>query len=425
MQTQNSNRTLWIVLGGLGVMAFFTLCGILVWGTVLIFSSTPAAQPPVALESPSSRVEIARPTPLPVQPIQIPAGVEDVESILLRSIYAAVNPSVVNLSVLSFSSNIPQQQLFPLPTPPSGPNPESLIPQGQGSGFVWDYEGHIVTNAHVVEGADQVQVSFWDGTVSVAEVIGLDGHSDLAVIKIDPTGYDLRPVARGNLDEVEVGDRVVTIGNPFGYAGTMTSGIVSAIGRSIPALTTFSIPEAIQTDAVINPGNSGGPMLNQRGEVIGVNAQIRVSNMSNTGIGFAIPITIVERVIPGLIRDGRYQHAYIGISGNTFSPICAEALNLSAELRGAYVVSVLGGTPAARAGLRGGSEPANSNLIGVCPDRRGGDLITAINGEPVRQFDDILIYLTRYTSPGDEITLTILRGGNVRDLTVRLAPRPE
>jgi 2-alkenal reductase len=409
-------------------MVFFTLCGILVWGTVLIFSSTSPAQPSAQLESPPSRMEVVRPTPMPVQPILIPADVEDVETALLRSIYAAVNPSVVNLSVLSFRSNIPQQQLFPFPSPESGesgPSPESLIPQGQGSGFVWDQEGHIVTNAHVVEGADQVQVSFWDGTVSVAEVVGVDGHSDLAVIKIDPAGYDLRPVARGNLDEVGVGDRVVTIGNPFGYAGTMTSGIVSAIGRSIPALTTFSIPEAIQTDAVINPGNSGGPMLNRLGEVIGVNAQIRVSNMSNTGIGFAIPVTIVERVIPKLISDGSYQHAYIGISGNTFSPICAEALNLSPELRGAYVVSVLNGTPAARAGLRGGNQPTNSNLVGVCPDRQGGDLITAINGEPVRQFDDILIYLTRYTSPGDEITLTILRNGNVRDLTVRLAPRPE
>jgi S1-C subfamily serine protease len=277
----------------------------------------------------------------------------------------------------------------------------------------------------VVEGADQVQIRFSDGTATVAEVIGYDNHSDIAVLRIVPDGYTLVPVARGNLDEMEVGMRVAAIGNPFGFEGTLTSGIVSAIGRSIPALTSFSIPEAIQTDAVINPGNSGGPLLNERGEVIGVNAQIRVSQLGNTGIGFAIPITIVERVVPALIAEGRYEHSYIGISGSTLSPICTEVLGLPVGIRGAYVGDILPGTPAARAGLRGGSEPVETNLMGVCPQQAGGDLITAIDGQPVTRFDDILIYLERNSSPGDQIVLTVLRDGEERSIEVTLAARPD
>jgi serine protease Do len=428
-ENKRRNRTLWIVLGGTALILFFSICGVLFIGSYLLFNTTETTTQSALVE----RAELARPvavaTVVPVQPIQIPPGMEDYETAVLTALYRQVSPSVVNVDVLSFGSNLQPTQpfLFPQGTPAIPDlqiDPETLFPRGQGSGFIWDAEGHIVTNAHVVEGADQVQIRFADGTVTIAEVVGTDNHSDLAVLKINPAGYAIAPVARGNIDEVQVGMRVAAIGNPFGFEGTLTSGIVSAIGRSIPALTSFSIPAAIQTDAVINPGNSGGPLLNERGEVIGVNAQIRVSQMSNTGIGFAIPISIVERVVPALITEGVYEHSYMGISGNTFSPICADVLDLPAGTRGAYVSQVLSGTPAARAGVRGGSERISTNMMGVCPEQRGGDLILAIDNQPVIRFDDILIYLERYTSPGDQVVLTVIRDGQEREIAVTLSARP-
>ncbi|MCB0113249.1 MAG: trypsin-like peptidase domain-containing protein [Caldilineaceae bacterium] len=433
--TGQNRRILWIVLGAISLIFVFSICGVIfVGGYFLINTASVSTERSVGVETAE---EFVRPavvaTPVPVQPILISPDVEDYETAILSAIYEQVAPSVVNVETLSLGSSLQRDQSFLFPTPPSGTpivpefqiDPDSLIPRGQGSGFIWDLDGHIVTNAHVVEDADQVQIRFSDGTISVAEVVGLDEHSDLAVLRIDPAGYPLAPVARGDIDDVNVGDRVAAIGNPFGFEGTLTSGIVSAIGRSIPALTSFSIPEAIQTDAVINPGNSGGPLLNERGEVIGVNAQIRVSDLGNTGIGFAIPISIVERVVPVLIVDGVYQHSYIGISGNTYSPICSDVLGFPKTIRGAYVSSVLSGTPAARAGLRGGEEAAESNLMGVCPEMAGGDLILAIEDQPVTQFDDLLIYLERFTSPGDTVQLTILRDGEERTIDVTLAARPD
>jgi len=420
---KKSNRSLWLVVGGIGalviLLSFFAV--ILVAGFFFVSGSATRSE---ITETASVRAPLVQELSIPApaaQPVVIGEDVVDYETAVLVAIYEKVGPSVVNLDVLSFQRNMPQQ-LFP----ESGQiNPETLIPQGQGSGFVWDADGHIVTNAHVVDNADQVQVTFPDGTVTIAEVIGVDRHSDLAVLEIDPTGYNLVPVARGDLDAMKVGMRVAAIGNPFGFEGTLTSGIVSAIGRSIPGLASFSIPESIQTDAAINPGNSGGPLLNERGEVIGVNAQIRTSAGSNSGVGFAIPITIVERVIPILIAEGRYEHSYIGISGNTFSPICAEGLGLDAQIRGAYVSAVLPGTPAAKAGLRGGTVEIESNSIGVCPSMAGGDLIIAIDDSPVTRFDDLLVYLQRHTSPGDTVTLTVLRAGRTIEVDVVLAPRPE
>ncbi len=429
------SRALWVVLGVVGLILVFSICGVVFVGGFFFLNTVSDSQESTIRVERAE--ELVRPaavaTAVPVQPLQIPANSQDYESEILRAIYQSVAPSVVNVETLSLGSSFQRDQSFLFPTPQEGTpvvpdlqiDPNSLIPRGQGSGFVWDLDGHIVTNAHVVEGADQVQVKFSDGTVTIAEVVGIDDHSDLAVLRIDPEGYPLAPVARGNIDDVTVGDRVAAIGNPFGFEGTLTSGIVSAIGRSIPALTSFSIPEAIQTDAVINPGNSGGPLLNQRGEVIGVNAQIRVSDLGNTGIGFAIPISIVERVVPSLIVEGAYEHSYIGISGSTFSPICAEPLDLPKTIRGAYVVAILPGTPAARAGLRGGSDQIDTNLMGVCPATVGGDLILAIDDQPVSRFDDLLIYLERHTSPGDTVTLTVLRNGEEREVDVTLTERPD
>ncbi len=362
-------------------------------------------------------IRVVAPAPEPVVVIATPES-GDYESAVLKSIYAQVNPSVVNITALSSGrelNNLGNHNF----------NEEDLLPAGGGSGFVWDEYGHIVTNHHVVEGSSQLQVTFNDGSVAVAEIIGVDVSSDLAVLQIDPEGYTLHPVRRGNMNEIEVGNRVVAIGNPFGLAGPVTSGSVSALNRSLMASNSFNIPAAIQTDAAINPGNSGGPLLNEQGEVIGVNAQIRSEVRANSGVGFAIPIAIVERVVPALITDGKYQHSYMGVRGETVSPICAEDLQIEKSLRGAYISEVIRGTPAAKAGLRGGNQASGTKYLSICPENIGGDIILAINDEPISSFDDILAYLEYYTSPGDVVTLKVLRDSQTITLEMTLAPRPE
>ncbi len=360
---------------------------------------------------------LAVPTPPVV--IATPASGMDYETAVLENIYAQVNPAVVNVTVLAQGhAGVPQDML------PRDLDPNELLPVSTGSGFVWDLEGHLVTNYHVVEGAEEVQITFADGTVSIAEVVGTDTDSDLAVLKIDPTGYHLAPVRLGRLDEVHVGMRVAAIGNPFALEGTLTSGIVSAIGRSIPARDNFSIPDSIQTDAAINPGNSGGPLLNERGEIIGVNAQIRSESGSNSGVGFAIPINVVNRVVPALIANGEYAHSYMGVSGSTLSPICAADLGLPNTLRGALINQVLPGTPAARAGLRAGDTDITTRYPSICPPQRGGDVIIAINDQPVSRFDDVLAYLQGATSPGDTVTITVWRDSDPVDIELTLAARP-
>jgi S1-C subfamily serine protease len=397
-------------------------CGLVRPATLARLLSTPTVEKTavVTRAAPKSVPE----TPLPEKPsasaeaprviISVPAGA-DVESEILKAVYDKVSPSVVsivNLASLQDSSSS-----------------DVTVPESQGSGFVWDTQGHIVTNDHVVEGAKEIRVTFSDGVELPAEVVGADPDSDLAVIKVDPTLIDLVPVEPGALDEVVVGQRAIAIGNPFGLEGTMTSGIVSAIGRSIPALTGFSIPLAIQTDAAINPGNSGGPLLNERGQVIGVNAQIRSDAGVNSGVGFAIPVNIVQRVAPALIRDGSYRHAYLGVSGRTYSPAWAEALGLSRETRGAYIIAVVKGGPSEAAGLRAGTT-LTKILLGVGTDgleylRSGGDLIIAIDDEPVTTFDDLLVYLESRKSPGERVSLTVLRGDNDQQtITVVLGQRP-
>ncbi len=360
---------------------------------------------------------VATATPRVQVVIQPPADGVDYETAVLTNIYEQVNDSVVNISIYLLGSSL-HEELIP------GLDPDDLFPTSGGSGFVWDAEGHIVTNNHVIEGADRIIVRFSDGTMSVAEVVGSDADSDLAVLKVEPTGYSLLPVLRGNLDDVRVGQRVAAIGNPFGFEGTLTSGIVSAIGRSIPSRASFSIPASIQTDAPINPGNSGGPLLNERGEVIGVNAQIRSEERANSGVGFAIPISIVERVVPALIANGAYEHPYIGISGSTFNPICADLLGFDPTLRGAIVEDVIRGTPAARAGLVGGSQELTSDYPDVCPQQSGGDLIVAVNDVPVGSFDDVLSFLQRFASPGDTVDFTVLRAGESLTVAVTLGARP-
>jgi 2-alkenal reductase len=414
---QSSNTILW-VLGG--------ILSLILGGCVLVFaagvflltggSSNPQIVPQrLSAESVPTRRSVAVVTPRPLVVIATPENGVDYETAVLENIYERVNPSVVNNTVLG-QGNL----RLPDGTLPRGFGPEDFLPISSGSGFVWDIEGYIVTNHHVVEGADQVQITFSDGTVAVAEVVGADADSDLAVLRIDPEGYNLLPVQRGKLEDVRVGMRVAAIGNPFGLEGTLTSGIVSAMGRSIPARESFSIPDSIQTDAAINPGNSGGPLLNERGELIGVNAQIRSEVRSNSGVGFAIPVTIIERVVPALIAGGVYHHSYMGISGGTFSPICAHDLGLPA-----MVLEVLPNTPASKAGLRGGDQPSSTRYPSICPEQIGGDLIRAINDQPITKFDDLLVYLQRYTSPGDSVTLAVWRDGEEVLIDVTLEQRPD
>ena len=294
---------------------------------------------------------------------------------------------------------------------------------------MWDANGYIVTNNHVVEGADGLNVTFADGIELPAELIGADPDSDLAVIKVDPTHVTLVPSERGKLEEVVVGQRAIAIGNPFGYDNSITTGIVSALGRSIESQSGYNIPLAIQTDAAINPGNSGGPLLNDRGQVIGVNFLISSPVRGNSGVGFAIPVNIVERVIPALIERGGYTHAWLGVSGRTYSPAWADALGFAPDARGAYVMTVRPDGPARRAGLRGGTQDTNIPLAAgmgsVLYLQKGGDLILGIDNQPVTTFDDILIYLESYKSPGDQVQLQVMRpGGENQTLTLTLGERP-
>lgn len=318
-------------------------------------------------------------------------------------LYRRANPSVVQVTTYVSEGGV-------------------LENSGDGSGFVYDETGHIVTNAHVVHGSSQVEVTFSDGSVKLGQVIGEDPHSDLAVIEVAELPAEALPLPLADIDQVVVGQTVVAIGNPFGWGGTLTRGIVSGLGRSIPALTTFRIPQSIQTDAPINPGNSGGPLLNLKGEVIGVNAQIETQNGVgvNSGVGFAIPASIVARVVPQLIEFGKYDWPWLGVSGGNVFPTLVKAMSLPVE-RGAYIVEVFPNTPADDADLHGFTEEVTVDGRQVLV---GGDVITAIDDNPVVAFDDILLYLTLHTVPGQQVTLTVLRDGEYQNIVVTLQRRP-
>lgn len=306
-----------------------------------------------------------------------------------------------------------------------------ITDQGQGSGFVYDKNGHIVTNEHVIEGAKNVEVRFNSGFMAYGTVIGIDLDSDLAIIKVDVPAEELFPLPLGDSDSLKVGQTVVAIGNPFGLESTMTVGIISALGRILYSARTtpdgnpFSAGDIIQTDAAINPGNSGGPLFNINGEVIGINRAIRTTNFTesgdpvNSGIGFAISINMVKRVVPVLIETGKYDYPFLGISSmDALSLDMVNALDLS-QYTGAYVTAVVSGGPADKAGIKAGSTPTNiPGLLG------GGDLIIAIDGRETRTFDEMLAYLITNKGPGDAVVLTVLRGTEKVDVTVTLGKRP-
>jgi 2-alkenal reductase len=326
---------------------------------------------------------------------------------ILVDIYQKSNPGVVAIQVLSESGD------------------------GLGSGFVIDKEGHIITNFHVIEDVSDIEVDFATGFKTRGVVVGTDTDSDLAVIKAEAPPEELFPLPLGDSSNLKVGQTVVAIGSPFRFNGTMTTGIISSLGRTLDSIRTapggdfFTAGDIIQTDAAINPGNSGGPLLNLDGEVIGVNRAIRTFNFTsqddplNSGIGFAIAINIVKRVAPSLIIEGGFDYPYLGISSlSDISLLQQEALNLPIS-SGAYVTTVTPNSPAERAGLHGGATPTEiTNLFS------GGDLITEIDGRTIQTFSDLLSYLIQEKSPGDTITLTILRDEQELELDLTLGKRP-
>ena len=296
-----------------------------------------------------------------------------------------------------------------------------IVPSnGVGSGFVFDKNGHVITNEHVVDEAEKVVVTFLDGRSYNAEVVGVDAATDIAVIQVDADPSLLKPLHIGDSSNLKVGMGVAAIGNPFGLSGTMTAGIISALGRLLPQETGFSIPDVIQTDAAINPGNSGGPLLNSRGEVIGINTAIQSATGEFTGVGFAIPSNTIAKIVPRLIADGVYHHPWVGISGRDIDPALAKALNL-VDARGFLIVNVVEGSPAEKAGLKGSAETREVDGVEY---PFGGDVIISVDGKIVRQIDDILIHLQRYKAVGDEMVLEVLRDGRVSNFVVELDERP-
>jgi S1-C subfamily serine protease len=292
-----------------------------------------------------------------------------------------------------------------------------------GSGFVYDTNGHIITNNHVVNGGGRIDVTFLDGTVYRASLLGSDPFTDLAVLYVEEAPQEkLVPLPLADSSGLRVGQQVAAIGNPFGLSGSMSAGIISGLGRLIPSdqVGSFSIPDVIQTDAPINPGNSGGPLLNMRGEVIGINSAIYSTTGQFSGVGFAIPSNTIDKVVPSLITSGSFQHPWLGVAGRDMTPGIAEQLGLD-EPRGFLVMEVVAGSPAEKAGIRSGDRDVTIDGI---PVKLGGDVIIGADNMTVRKIDDILVYLQREKSVGDEINLTILRDGQEMQVKAVLGARP-
>ena len=351
----------------------------------------------------------------------------------LNDIYERTLPSVVNIRVTQkMEAQVNHQNFnFPFapytfPGPYNGPlpqTPEEFYNRGQGSGFVWDKMGHIITNYHVVEDATDVEVIFADDKRVKAEVLGVDPDADLAVIKVDLPADALQPVTLGDSDDLQVGRLAIAIGNPFGQEFTMTAGIISAVGRTIRSGNSpFSIPEVIQTDAPINPGNSGGPLLNRAGEVVGINTQIISRSGTNAGIGFAVPINIAKQVVPTLINGETFEYAWLGLSGTTLSSEVADFMKLPPDTKGALIANVVQDGPADEAGLQG-----SDKTLTVAGEefQLGGDVIVAINDNPVAGIEDLITYLIEETRPGDEVMLDVIRpDGSQEIIEVILGARP-
>lgn len=369
-------------------------------GCLALQTLTPSAEAPTPIS----------PTPTPWVVAPSDGAITQLET-QVEAVYAAVGDAVVNVSVTS----IGYDYFF-----------NAVPSEGSGSGFVYDTQGRIVTNYHVIESAQEILVTFADGAAFTGTVIGSDSTYDLAVIEIDAGDYPLRPIPLGDSDVIRVGQFVVAIGNPFGLDQTVTFGVISSLGRVIESPDGRYIGEAIQTDAAINPGNSGGPLLDLQGRVIGVNAQIVSPSQANAGIGFAIPANTVKHVVPELISEGRYRHPWMGVR---FFPVslsqqlAASFAELGAEVpeRGVLILSVEPDTPAAKARLRGGNQSVNTPYGTIMV---GGDVIIAIDGVTIASPSKLIAYLETYTRPGETIQVTVLRDNEEITLPVTLGERP-
>jgi S1-C subfamily serine protease len=323
----------------------------------------------------------------------------------VQQIYEQAGPGVVQVTSTSIVSDSP---FF-------GPQPATSL----GSGFVIDTEGYIVTNYHVIQDAQEVKVNFSGDDRVPAKVVGSDPSTDLAVLKIGTQARALTPLPLGNSDAVRVGDAVVAIGNPFGLERSVTAGIVSALQRDITAPNGYTIDKVIQTDAPINHGNSGGPLLNARGEVIGVNSQIESETGGNVGIGFAVPVNTVKEVVAQIKQNGRVEHAYLGVEMQAISDELSQTFNLPAD-EGVLIVTVADGSPAEKAGLQGGNQ---SVIVEGTSYVLGGDIVTAADGQPVADPDELRTVIME-KDPGDPLTLDIHRGDSQRTVSVRLGRQP-
>ena len=337
---------------------------------------------------------------------RIAASAKEEHELSLIEIFERTEPGVVSVSV--------QRNQATNTTSDNGGN--SL-----GSGFVFDIEGHIITNEHVVTNATKIVVTFLDGREYNAEIVGDDIDTDIAIIKVESELASLHPLVIGDSSELKVGETITAIGNPFGLSGSMTSGIVSQLGRLLPSESGFSIPDIIQTDAAINPGNSGGPLLNVYGEVVGINTAIQSTTGEFTGVGFAIPSQTISKIVPRLIEEGEYKHPWIGISGRDVDLDLAGMLNLK-EAVGFLIITVVDDSPAHKAGLMGSDQTVE---IDGGAHAIGGDIIMSVDGIEVRKIDDILVHLQSTKEVGDEMVLEILRDGKITEVTIILQARPD
>jgi S1-C subfamily serine protease len=379
-----------LVLLAVGLLSLSALaCNLSGLDAVLATPTSPAPE-----EAPTVLVVVLTATPQPLEPV---IQATDVEEQLVINVYARVGPAVVCIRARDHLGGC------------------------IGSGFVIDREGHVVTNNHVARSAPDLLVTLADEHTVPAEVIGMDPGSDLAVLEIDVPPEELTVAQLGESSSLRVGQRAIAIGNPFGLERTVTTGIISSLRRTLRRDdSAFQLAEVIQTDAAINPGNSGGPLLDSRGQVIGVNTAIRSASGVNSGVGFAIPVDIVTRVVPELIERGRYRHTWVGVTGSTITPEMVEAMDLPVET-GALVFEVEPGGPADKAGVEGGSREL---IVSGRPMVDGGDIIIAIEGLDVKRFDDLVNYLATRTSVGDVLTLSVVRGGERIDIDVTLEERP-
>ncbi|MDO8641675.1 MAG: trypsin-like peptidase domain-containing protein [Nitrosarchaeum sp.] len=334
-------------------------------------------------------------------------------------------PSAIGETTSAYSKNLSLIEIFEKSEPGVVRVNVQRIDQtngtsGVGSGFVFDKKGHIITNSHVIKDVKKVVVTFLDGRSYNAEIIGFDEFTDIGVVKVNADLSLLQPLALGDSSNLKVGEPIAAIGNPFGLSGSMTSGIVSQLGRLLPSGAGYSIPDVIQTDAAINPGNSGGPLLNMRGEIVGINTAIQSTTGEFTGVGFAVPSQTIAKIVPSLIENGKYHHPWIGISGRDIDPDLAKVLNLK-DAVGFLVITVVENSPAAKAGIHGSDETVQVEGVNYPV---GGDIILSVDGKQVRKIDDILIYLQRAKSVGDEMNLEILRDGRTTNITIALEERP-